>query len=391
MKNSNPARMKNQEKGASRPLPNPAAPKNNIKKILVMKKFMLLAAVAATIFSSCSKDETVGQSDANAIGFESYVGKPTRGIPVSGNKFTGTATMKVWGYYTAAEMGTDLTGAETILNLAGATVTRGADDGIWRYSPMAYWKEGKFHNFFAVSPAAEVGIGYNAGKVTYTVQDAIADQEDFMVADPLKAAAAWDGAAAVSKPTFNFHHVLSQIKYSAKLTADSDKATEVKIKSIRVESMSADDDSAIATLATTGEVSIIAKTDAAAYVYVGAPTGTAASYLTTPTASVALAATTTVSDYVDVKHADDDILMLMPQKTVGKVRFTILFEYKNEAGESKEAEGIFMTNEAQTWEPNKIYSYKFDVNMPQVLDQKPVEFDDPKIEDWTTGDEVKPA
>ena len=73
--------------------------------------------------------------------------------------------------------------ATGIPNLEGAVITK--TGGNWTYSPQAYWKNGKAHTFFASAPG-EATATLASGVFSYTVQDEVANQVDFMVADALK-------------------------------------------------------------------------------------------------------------------------------------------------------------------------------------------------------------
>ena len=108
-----------------------------------------------------------------------------------------------------------------------------------------------------------------------------------------------------------------------------------------------------------------------------------------PDAEVALgdAVAASSADYKLVSDATDGVLMLLPQKTVGNVRFTVTLSYtalKETGTPTKEASVLINTTAAQTWEVNKIYHYKLGISMPQALKQKAIEFDDNNmtIEPW---------
>ncbi|WP_308757536.1 hypothetical protein [uncultured Bacteroides sp.] len=356
-----------------------------------MKKIMMFAAIAVAALSSCSNSEVVDMSAGNAIGFETYVGKATtKGTPVSGGTFADTSTMRVWGCTSADQLGTDYTAVTGLIpNLSSGTKVSKAG-GVWSYTPLAYWKANVAHSFFACSPFIDdSSLSYNQGKFTYIVKDNISEQVDFMVADPIKKAK-WNGTEEMVSQVFNFHHALSQIKFSAKIVVDAEEtvAKNVRVKSILMENMEADETIA-STLATTNTIDVIGKTDANAITYTSAATGTVNGYTVTPTTPVVLpAASTTPADYTLVNHAaGDEILMLMPQTTTGKVRFTITFVYDTATATGLEKDASFITNAAQTWAPNKIYSYKFDINMPNVMEQKPVVFGEPTVNTWTDDSE----
>lgn len=357
-----------------------------------MKKIMMFAAIAVAALSSCSNSEVVDMSADNAIGFETYVGKiATKGIPVSGVAFADASTMRVWGCTSNDKLGTDyaaVTGLIPNLN-TGTKVSKAA--GVWGYTPLAYWKANVAHSFFACSPFInDSSLSYDQGTIKYIVKDNVSEQVDFMVADPIKNTK-WNGSDEVQSQTFTFHHALSQIKFSAKIVADTEEsvAKNIRVKSILMENMEAGETVA-STLANTNVVNVIGKTDANAITYAVAATGTVSGYTVTPITPIVLpAASTTPADYTVVNHADADVLMLMPQTTTGKVRFTITFVYDNATTSNLEKDASFITNAAQTWAPNKIYSYKFDINMPNVMEQKAVVFGEPTIVDWSNdiGDE----
>lgn len=359
-----------------------------------MKKIIMKAAVAAAVLTGCSNSELVELSDSRAIGFETYVGKAsTRGVPVTGNKFADGQSIKVWGFYTDNQMtGTtyDAT-ASAIPNLEGAQITKTA--GNWTYSPQAYWKNGKAHTFFASAPG-ETTATLAAGVFSYTVQDEVANQVDFMVADALKNDK-WDETSTPdpAKQVFAFRHALSQIKYSVGLTelAETD-ASEVKVKSVKIEALATGDDETVAGLYTTGNIDIIGRAaDAGALAWTNLSGENKKGYMVTPDAEIALgdAVAASSADYTLVPDATDGTLMLLPQTTAGNVRFTVTLSYKalKETGTpTKEVSVLINTTATQTWEVNKIYHYKLGISMPQALKQKAIEFDDTNmtIEPWDT-------
>lgn len=140
-------------------------------------------------------------------------------------------------------------------------------------------------------------------------------------------------------------------------------------------------------------IDVVARTDANADIaYTGNATGTVEGYTITPTTPVTLGTASTTPEFAAVNHKVNDVLMLLPQTTTGKVKFTIVLGYKDTANADKTAEAYFITTAEQTWAPNKIYLYKFEINMPQVLNQKPIEFGEPTIADWdNTPTEVTPG
>lgn len=352
---------------------------------------MMLVATAAAIFTSCSNSEVVDLATGRAIGFETYVGKSTtRGVPVEKTLFDDGYTMRVWGFYGDAKLDATWVSPIAVLpNLDGATVTKNGN--AWTYAPAAYWKDKKAHSFFACAPsiADTDGVEFKEGKFTYTVQDQVEDQVDFMVADALKNEPCDLTTTEPTDQKFTFRHALSQIKYSARISKapDAGKATDIQITGVTMQVLDATD-AAFTTFATTGVINIIGKTDANAITYEGNPTGTCGSYVVTPDAPVVPNIVTddnTNPDYLPIAHNAADVLMLMPQTTVGKVKFTLALSYTNDKTERVTAEAIFITTAAQTWEPNKKYTYKFNIDMPKVMDQRTIVFDEPDVVVWAEG------
>lgn len=347
---------------------------------------MMLVATAAAIFTSCSNSEVVDLATGRAIGFETYVGKSTtRGVPVEKTLFDDGSTMRVWGFYGDAQLEAAWTSPIAVLpNLDGVTVTK---NGTWTYAPAAYWKEGSAHSFFACAPsiADTDGVEFKEGKFTYTVQDLVENQVDFMVADPLKNPVYNLAAGDPDKQKFTFRHALSQIKYSAIVsTAATKTANDIHIDKVTMQVLDATDETQFSTFATTGIINILGKATDVAITYEGTPTGTCGSYVVTP-AVPAVPKITPAVDYVDIVHNTADVLMLMPQTTVGKVKFTLALSYTNDKTERVTAEAIFITTAAQTWEPNKKYTYKFNIDMPKVMDQRTIVFDEPDVVVWAEG------
>lgn len=331
--------------------------------------------------------------------FETYIGKAsTKGTPVSGNKFGEGATIKAWGFAGNAQMGPTFESPVAIPNLP-SVVTRD-NNGNWSNSPMAYWQDGKAHTFFACAPG-ESGATFDAGVFLYTVKDAVAEQADFMVADALKNPV-WSEAttATPAKQSFAFRHALSQIKYSVGITATSEKATNVKITSVQIERLSTAAEPQPENFKNKGEISVIGRTDTnqdLSWTNL-ATEGTPDKYTVTPTTAVDMTNDKVyqINEYVVVNDGTDGALMLLPQETTGNVRFTVSLEYTivpeptDGSATTATASAIFTTTTTQSWAANKIYHYKLGINMPQVLNQKPIMFDDENmsIVPWDTTETV---
>ena len=86
-----------------------------------MKKFFLIAAAAALVVSSCSKN-TVSEdtSDVNAIGFGTYSNKATKSsstLIANGSKLTNNTKFGVYGYLTLNNTYEGATAHTTVTNV----------------------------------------------------------------------------------------------------------------------------------------------------------------------------------------------------------------------------------------------------------------------------------
>ena len=186
-----------------------------------MKKTFIFATLAvAMVTVSCSQDEslaTYATSDANAIGFKTYVPKSTRGTAVNNATELQATDFEVFAF----------SGSTQIL---GTSATDGAKivykNSIWDYdqdADKAYWSDAAI-NFYAVSPETLTGLTKNftetAQTLTYEVSATCADQQDVMYASVLNATKgdrAGDGSNVdTGAVKFSFKHALAQIVFKAK-------------------------------------------------------------------------------------------------------------------------------------------------------------------------------
>lgn len=180
-----------------------------------MKKQLFLIAVAALAMASCSKDETTGINNGNAIDFRAALG--TRAAE------TTTANIEKFNV--------------TALTAAGASfftdVEFTKDGSFFTSDPSYYWpNDGSNLSFYAYSPAvadlnATVTIDNTTKKLTdYSPAAVIADQKDFITAQATGSKS--DESTGVA---LTFGHRLSQIEIKAKNTND---AYVYKVKGIRI-------------------------------------------------------------------------------------------------------------------------------------------------------------
>ena len=228
-----------------------------------MKKLFLIGIAATAMLVSCSNDETMetAQPTTEAIGFNAFVNKSTRGgVSTRGiaNDITNDGTngttafkdYKVWG--SMKKVGEN---AATVFT--GTKVSK-QTDGSWKYdignTPIQYWEPGYNYKFTAIAP--------DATNITFVAPDADASWENYgsiqfnngVDTDQSKTAGTtdliWDidGEWATKViPTdvcpapiaFTFKHLLSRVKFqfvSEYLDGSQMNVTDVKITKANVKS-----------------------------------------------------------------------------------------------------------------------------------------------------------
>lgn len=170
----------------------------------LMKKQLFLVVVAALAMASCSKDESTGINNGNAIDFRAAMQTRASETTMANitNFFVTALDKNNANYFSDAEFTKD-----------GAFFTS---------TPAYYWpSDGSNLSFFAYSPsAADLDATVTINSTTKTLADfepatTIADQKDFITATATGSKT--DEAAGVA---LTFGHRLSQIEIKAKNTND---------------------------------------------------------------------------------------------------------------------------------------------------------------------------
>lgn len=217
-----------------------------------MKKFFLIAAAAAMVLSSCSKNTVSEDTSAgNAIGFGTYSNKATKSsstLIANGSKLTNNTKFGVYGYLT---LNTTYAAAAThtpaFMPNQYVTYATGTPD-TYTYDPLRYWPkdESTKISFYAYYPYTDAsnptGITLASmpnkdtegqGSFYYTVNDTPANQVDFMVSDFVKDQAystTNSGTPGLVKLTF--HHMLTKVGVKVKTTVPTSDPTVVKVTKI---------------------------------------------------------------------------------------------------------------------------------------------------------------
>lgn len=111
------------------------------------KSIYFLAAGCALALSACTSEDVVQESarQANAIGFQSAVGKETRAI----NSKDDLTRFEVYAYYVPTIENSANVDAVQVFN--GDAVTRPAGGDTWSYTNTRYWIPGAKYYFYAFS------------------------------------------------------------------------------------------------------------------------------------------------------------------------------------------------------------------------------------------------
>lgn len=172
-----------------------------------MKKTLLFAAMAA-LMASCANEETVNVApQGNAIGFDTFVGKVTKGDAVT------IGTLESFYVYGGYQGETVFDNQPVIFN------------GSWTYTPLRYWEEGKDHYFAAVAPSVDATFDLTDLKVSGYV----AGDDDLIVATTGKITALAEKNPSVN---LNFKHALAQVKFEFTNVPDEGEVTNVKLSNV---------------------------------------------------------------------------------------------------------------------------------------------------------------
>lgn len=178
-----------------------------------MKK-ILFAAVAAMAITGCSQNEEIEKAvQPVEISFNTAVSKTTRATTLVNSaftKFTAYAYSTTGAFADATEVNALISGTE--FELKESTWGSG--------SSVFYWPATDQVSFFAFSPNTTEQFSWGAAAaktaptLTYTVKDAVKDQEDLVVAEAMNKQKATSGSTEAV--ALNFKHALTQVGFKIK-------------------------------------------------------------------------------------------------------------------------------------------------------------------------------
>lgn len=186
---------------------------------------MGIAAMAALTLVSCSSDDLDSLSDNSskneAISFDGYLGRSAVAVNGTRGSEETVATLKangfgVFGKYTPTEGQ-----ASNLFDNQKVTYSTSTTESKWTYSPLKFWPANGKIDFLAYAPYDKSTTLTDGSKINnFTVDEDIAKQKDLLWTNDMNHQITANITSAKEKVKFQFHHALSRLGYTVKLTGD---------------------------------------------------------------------------------------------------------------------------------------------------------------------------
>lgn len=188
------------------------------------KFFMGIAAMAALTLVSCSSDDLDSLSDNSskneAISFDGYLGRSAVAVNGSRGSEETVDKLKTGGFGVFGNYSKETTTAYGNSLFDNQQVTYDNDKSKWTYSPLKFWPSDGHIDFLAYAPYVKNTTLTEGSKINnFTVSKTIADQTDLLWTNATSSISA-NLTSAKEKVKFQFHHALSRLGYTVKLTGD---------------------------------------------------------------------------------------------------------------------------------------------------------------------------
>lgn len=311
-----------------------------------MKKSIFLLAAAAAAFASCTQNEVMEVAENRAIGFSSFVGKPTKAVINSASDLT---SFNVFGGYSS------LTNNFNDVVVTGST-------GSWSYTNTQYWEAEKTYKFQAYAGATTKATPTNNG---VEFEGFVATGElDLLASDVVTvttdASAAPQGLAD-GKVDFSFRHVLSMIKFTFSSTLSSN--VNITISDLTVKQLN-----------NTGDYTLSA-----------ANTGTWDN-LSNPFDYEF----TTNGSFASPATKESSQIIVIPQ-TIAEKTVQVTFTLNATGGLSITDATHTVTLPAINWQEGYCYNYTAELTADNITGDdgdklSPIEFGDPEVDPWENTD-----
>ena len=337
------------------------------------KKVFWLAAMAVTVsMASCSLEEVVEQPTPQAIGFSSFVGKPTKAVNETkiGDLYAG---FQVYGAYKAdANV------------FGGVTVSSGNSGTSWSYDDTQYWVPGQSYKFAAMGPTnALTGKGtlsfdYNGGHLTlqnYSETELENFKDIVYAGNVTRATNSPLQAGDYEAVPFNFGHIMSWIKI--KFVHEMTSGYKITVSDVNVENVKTK-----ATYTASSATPWSAPTESATFT-----TGqTPHSYKTSGNADDSTSPLNENGDYGIVDF------IAIPQTIAVDEPFTVTFKLgvtDNEGTSLVTGKSVTAKmNSVQTWASNFVYVYTAELD-ETVLGLQPIKFTVQSVTPWNTTEQTE--
>lgn len=187
-----------------------------------MKKFFIMGMAAMGLaLIACNNDETVEVAKGNAISFNSFVNKSTRGA-ADDVTLKNLGSFELYGW-----RGEDVLFNKQVVNVA--------ENGTSTYSPLKYWEAGQTYNFEAIAPkAGEKGVEFAAAKNGGTITFTNNATTDLLYVKAEEKTMGAEIAAAPAAVELNFAHQLARVKFTFKNTFPNTAAAKLTIKDVKI-------------------------------------------------------------------------------------------------------------------------------------------------------------
>lgn len=188
------------------------------------KFFMGIAAMAALTLVSCSSDDLDSVSDNSskneAISFDGYLGRSAVAVNGSRGSEVKIDQLKTGGFGVFGNYSKGTTTAYGNSLFDNQQVTYDNDKSKWTYSPLKFWPSDGHIDFLAYAPYDKNTKLTDGSKINnFIVSKTITDQTDLLWTNATSSISA-DLTSTKEKVKFQFHHALSRLGYTVKLSGN---------------------------------------------------------------------------------------------------------------------------------------------------------------------------
>lgn len=189
------------------------------------KFFMGIAAMAALTLVSCSSDDLNSLSDNSskneAISFDGYLGRSAVAVNGTRGSEETVATLKANGFGVLGKYTSTEGQASNLFDNQKVTYSTSTTESKWTYSPLKFWPANGKIDFLAYAPYDKSTTLTDGSKINnFTVDEDIAKQKDLLWTNDMNHQITANITSAKEKVKFQFHHALSRLGYTVKLTGD---------------------------------------------------------------------------------------------------------------------------------------------------------------------------